>query len=88
MWRRHRAIFFSQDGGTVVIKSQHSNKLSEKDKEEAKNEVRVLAALSHVNVVRYYECYAGRSAESWITKHSASCPARLHICTACQTAEC
>lgn len=48
-----------QDGGTVVIKTQHSNKLSEKDKEEAKNEVRVLAALSHVNIVRYYECYAG-----------------------------
>lgn len=41
----------------------HSNKLTDKDKQEAKNEVRVLAALSHVNIVRYYECYAGVNAK-------------------------
>lgn len=28
---------------------------------QAKNEVKVLAALKHVNIVRYYECYAGKN---------------------------
>lgn len=46
-------------GVHLQVKVMHSNKLTEKDQLEAKNEVRVLAALSHVNIVRYYECYAG-----------------------------
>ena len=33
---------------------------------QAKNEVKVLAALKHVNIVRYYECYAGKTYANFI----------------------
>lgn len=44
------------DGMKVVIKQIRIKELSEKEREEALNEVKLLAQFHHVNIIQYYEC--------------------------------
>ncbi|GMH37950.1 hypothetical protein BSKO_05834 [Bryopsis sp. KO-2023] len=46
------------DQETVVVKEVLIGRMSEKERYETKNEVKVLAHLSHPNVVKYYDFYA------------------------------
>ncbi|KAK9832027.1 hypothetical protein WJX84_007853, partial [Apatococcus fuscideae] len=55
-----------KDGAIVVVKVMHASSMSRKARQEAKNEVNVLAALNHPNVVRYYECFAEESSNMQI----------------------
>eukprot|EP00884_Botryococcus_braunii_P014627 jgi/Botrbrau1/23165/Bobra.0041s0016.1 len=47
-----------RDGELFVVKKMHATTLTEKAREEMWNEVKVLANLSHPNVVKYYDCFA------------------------------
>eukprot|EP00891_Asterochloris_glomerata_P003027 jgi/Astpho2/3027/e_gw1.00051.273.1_t len=50
-----------RDNQMFVVKIMHESKMSEKAREEAKNEVKVLNSLNHPNIVKYYECYQERN---------------------------
>ncbi|KAK9809793.1 hypothetical protein WJX73_006988 [Symbiochloris irregularis] len=46
-----------KDGQMFVVKKMLSNTMTTKAKEEARNEVHVLATLDHPNIVKYYESF-------------------------------
>ncbi|CAD7701172.1 unnamed protein product, partial [Ostreobium quekettii] len=46
------------DGHLVVVKEVLIGRMSQKERLECKNEVKVLAHLNHPNVVKYYDCYS------------------------------
>ncbi|KAK9830325.1 hypothetical protein WJX72_011020 [[Myrmecia] bisecta] len=48
-----------KDGQMLVVKIMQ--KMTDKARDEARNEVKVLASLDHPNIVKYYECYAERN---------------------------
>jgi NIMA (never in mitosis gene a)-related kinase len=46
-----------QDGIIYALKKVRLNHLSDKEKENAINEVRILASIKHVNVISYKEAF-------------------------------
>ena len=47
----------TSDGSIYAMKKVKIGKLSEKEKENALNEIRILASISHQNVVAYKEAF-------------------------------
>lgn len=56
-WSHVCCIRLAADGQFYVIKQLHIAALGRKEQEEAINEVRILAALDHPNVTRYYDSF-------------------------------
>ena len=46
-----------EDGQVYALKKVKLNSLSEKEKENAINEVRILASINHKNVISYKEAF-------------------------------
>jgi len=53
-----------EDGETYALKKVKLNHLSEKEKENAINEVRILASIKHKNVISYKEAFIEPTTQS------------------------
>lgn len=47
----------NSDGATYAMKKVKMGKLTEKEKQNAVNEIRILASINHVNVIGYKEAF-------------------------------
>ena len=56
--RRH------QDGKTYALKKVKMGKLSDKERENALNEVRILASVKHKNICAYHEAFIDETSQS------------------------
>ena len=61
-----------QDGKLFCVKMYHADMMSEKDKQDVKNEAAILATLNHPNIVQYQETYTVRLLTSFLL-YSACC---------------
>lgn len=52
------------DSQTYALKKVKMGKLSEKEKENALNEVRILASVNHKSICRYYEAFIDETSSS------------------------
>jgi NIMA (never in mitosis gene a)-related kinase len=52
------------DGETYALKKVKMEKLSDKEKENALNEVRILASIKHHNICSYKEAFIDESSSS------------------------
>jgi len=52
------------DNQTYALKKVRMGKLSEKEKENALNEVRILASINHKSIVSYHEAFIDESSQS------------------------
>ena len=52
------------DQQKYALKKVKMGKLSEKEKENALNEVRILASIKHVNICAYYEAFIDEASSS------------------------
>jgi NIMA (never in mitosis gene a)-related kinase len=53
-----------QDGKIYALKKVRLQNLSEKERENAINEVRILASINHVNVISYKEAFIEPNTQS------------------------
>ena len=56
----HRVL----DGQIYALKKVKMGKLSDKEKENALNEVRILASIKHANICAYHEAFIDESSSS------------------------
>lgn len=54
----------SLDGNTYALKKVKMGKLSDKEKENALNEVRILASINHKCICRYFEAFIDEPSSS------------------------
>ena len=52
------------DNKTYALKKVKLGKLSEKEKENALNEVRIMASIRHFNICQYHEAFIDEASES------------------------
>ena len=52
------------DQAIYALKKVKMEKLSDKEKENALNEVRILASISHTSICSYYEAFIDESSQS------------------------
>ena len=52
------------DGQTYALKKVKMGKLSEKEKENALNEVRILASIQHKSICAYHEAFMDEASQS------------------------
>lgn len=52
------------DGQQYALKKVKMGKLSDKEKENALNEVRILASIKHVNISAYHEAFVDDASHS------------------------
>ena len=53
-----------EDGEVYALKKVKMQNLSEREKENALNEVRILASINHVNVIAYKEAFIDENSSS------------------------
>ena len=53
-----------QDGKTYALKKVKMGKLSDKERENALNEVRILASVKHKNICAYHEAFIDETSQS------------------------
>ena len=53
-----------QDNQTYALKKVKMGKLSDKEKENALNEVRILASIKHKSICSYHEAFMDESSQS------------------------
>ena len=62
--RRHHLVHRVVDGQVYALKKVKMGKLSDKEKENALNEVRILASIKHSNICAYHEAFIDEPSSS------------------------
>ena len=55
------SVMRNDDGEQYALKKVKMGKLSDKEKENALNEVRILASIQHTNICSYHEAFMDES---------------------------